>query len=538
MALAGAFLLSFGALAAAEDRSFTILAVNDVYRIEGVAAGRLGGLARLRTLRRELERADGDVLVLHGGDVLSPSFVGRLFKGAQMIDVLNHLDGDGPAFDRRLFVTFGNHEFDASGREGAALLAARVGESRFTWLSANVRFDRDDAGKPLVGGPALKKQAIVEIGGIRVGLFGLTTGIQKPDYVATIADPLATARHHSDALRRAGAEVVVALTHLSVNQDKGILQRLGAAGPDLIIGGHEHTQLSAEVRGRWVIKADSDAVTATVARVRLDVDGPPAVTFRNVSLGPDAPARDPAVAERVQDWLIRHGERFCGERKLAPDCLTGIVGRTAVDLNGEEIAMRSREATFGNWIADTARDAFRNQGAQVAFINSGALRLNETVPAGTTITRRHIEEAFPFPSRLRLIDIDGATLKRLFAGAAKGWPGHGRWLQISGAAFRHDPATGRVDRVTLLGPDGPRPVRDDETVRAVTLDYLVRPAGGQDGYRMLGPRHLVAGADTSLTLRGVAIDALRRAGRDGIAPAVEGRICAVGGTGPCRAVAQ
>ena len=164
MALAGAFLLSFGALAAAEDRSFTILAVNDVYRIEGVAAGRLGGLARLRTLRRELERADGDVLVLHGGDVLSPSFVGRLFKGAQMIDVLNHLDGDGPAFDRRLFVTFGNHEFDASGREGAALLAARVGESRFTWLSANVRFDRDDAGKPLVGGPALKKQAIVGMG--------------------------------------------------------------------------------------------------------------------------------------------------------------------------------------------------------------------------------------------------------------------------------------------------------------------------------------------------------------------------------------
>ena len=279
LALAGAFLLSSGALAAAEERAFTILAVNDVYRIDGVADGRQGGLARLRTLSHDLERTDGDVLVLHGGDVLSPSFVGRLFGGAQMIDVLNHLDGDGPSFDRRLFVTFSNHEFDAARREQAALLAARVGESRFTWLSANLRFDRDDAGKPLVGGPALKKQAIVEIGGIRVGLFGLTTGIKKPAYVAMIADPVETARHHCDALRRAGAEVVVALTHLSVNQDKGILRRLGAAGPDLIIGGHEHTRLAAQVRGRWVINADSDAVTATVARVRLDAGGPPAVTF-------------------------------------------------------------------------------------------------------------------------------------------------------------------------------------------------------------------------------------------------------------------
>ena len=399
------------------------------------------------------------------------------------------------------------------------------------------RFDRDVDGKPLVGGPALKKRAIVEVGGVRVGVFGLTTGLKKPAYVAAIADPVATARHESDVLRRAGAEVVVALTHLSVNRDKGILRRLGAAGPDLIIGGHEHSRLSAQVRGRWVIKADSDAVTATVARVRPVAGGPPTVTFRHVPLGPEAPHPDPGLAARIAGWLARHAARFCGERKQTPNCLDAAVGRTAVDLDGEELAMRSRETTFGNWIADAARDAFRGDGARVAFINSGAVRLNEVVPAGTTITRRHIEEAFPFPSRLRLIDIDGATLKRLFATAAKGWPGRGRWLQISGAAFRHDPGTGVVDRVSVLGPGGPRPVRDDETVRAVTLRFLVQPAGGQDGYRMLGPRHLVAGADTSLTLRGVAVDALRRAGQAGIAPAVEGRICSRGNPGPCLVVA-
>ena len=51
-----------GAVAAAADAaanpapaSFTILHVNDVYRIEGLEQGARGGFARLRTLRRELE---------------------------------------------------------------------------------------------------------------------------------------------------------------------------------------------------------------------------------------------------------------------------------------------------------------------------------------------------------------------------------------------------------------------------------------------------------------------------------------------------
>lgn len=37
------------------DRSAAILAINDVYRIEGADHGRTGGLARVRTLRKELE---------------------------------------------------------------------------------------------------------------------------------------------------------------------------------------------------------------------------------------------------------------------------------------------------------------------------------------------------------------------------------------------------------------------------------------------------------------------------------------------------
>ena len=94
------------------ERVATILAVNDIYRIDGVGAEEIGGLHRLRTLRKDIEKKSGNVLLLHAGDFLSPSLESRVFKGEQMIDAMNNLDGDPNKFDARMFVAFGNHEFD------------------------------------------------------------------------------------------------------------------------------------------------------------------------------------------------------------------------------------------------------------------------------------------------------------------------------------------------------------------------------------------------------------------------------------------
>ena len=49
---------------------FTILSLNDVYRIEGLVDSDMGSLARVRTIRKQLE-SQGDVLVLHAGDFRS-----------------------------------------------------------------------------------------------------------------------------------------------------------------------------------------------------------------------------------------------------------------------------------------------------------------------------------------------------------------------------------------------------------------------------------------------------------------------------------
>jgi 2',3'-cyclic-nucleotide 2'-phosphodiesterase (5'-nucleotidase family) len=158
-------------------------------------------LARLRTLRGELEAEAPDLLVLHAGDFLFPSLLSHQYRGEQMIDVLNLLDGDPEGFDPRLFVVFGNHEFDRDKLSDAAMLDARIEESEFSWLGTNVEFTAGDDGQPLVAAENLVSTALIESGGVRVGLFGITTGVKHPAYVAGFGDRVAVAREAVRELR-------------------------------------------------------------------------------------------------------------------------------------------------------------------------------------------------------------------------------------------------------------------------------------------------------------------------------------------------
>jgi 2',3'-cyclic-nucleotide 2'-phosphodiesterase (5'-nucleotidase family) len=515
-------------------RRALLVSINDTYRIEGLYGGSVGGFARVRALRQELEREHPDLLLLHAGDLFFPSLLSRVFKGEQMVDGLNRLDGDPDAFDGRLFATFGNHEFDKGKLKDAAIVDARVDQSRFTWLAGNLEFLPGEDGKPLVGGPNLVRCAHVESGGIRFGLFGLTIDTSLPAY-ARLSDRIETARELAARLRQEGAEVVVGLTHLDLAQDLEILSALGEAGPDLILGGHEHTVQRREVGGRWVCKADADAASACL--VEVTVDGAGRVTVGDPAweaLAGETPKPDPDLAQAASDWVARHARTFCGNEGLPPTCLDEVVGYTRTELEGEETKIRTWESSLGDWLADLMLEAFAGEGAQVAFVNSGSLRLNRDIPAGSALKRRDVEELFEYPAELKLLRISGATLQKVAAHAVEGWSGKGWWLQVGGFAFRHDPEGNRALDLTLLGPGGPRPVDPDEEILAVATDYLVNPAAGdQDGYRMLEPGQVIAsGGD----LKALALGALAAAGAEGIAPLRDGRICNPPEAQPCQAV--
>ena len=79
-------------------------------------------------------------------------------------------------------------------------------------------------------------------------------------------DPLKAAARYLPLLKRRGANVIVAVTHLSFAEDRALVRRFPEI--DLVIGGHEHFPI-AVTEGRTLIsKAGSDA--RRVARIDVD----------------------------------------------------------------------------------------------------------------------------------------------------------------------------------------------------------------------------------------------------------------------------
>ncbi len=518
-------------LPAARGGTCAILSINDSYRMEPSPDG-TGGLARVRTLRRRLEEQYPDLLLLHAGDLLFPSLISREYKGAQMIDALNHLDGS-EAFDPRLLVTFGNHEFDD---DRPSVLTARLGESAFRWVSSNIEFATTPAGVPAVATQKIAEDLVLGCGGFSVGFFGLTTDEKSSPYVVRYRDPVEIARARSKALRVRGADVVIGLTHLAVDEDEALLRALGAEGPDLIVGGHDHTKQKRTVAGRSVYKADADSRTANFLKVTLDA-GAISTEHAWLDVGPTDPPEDPAMKVLVDGWLAKHEKSYCEVKmKLPAGCLEEKLTVAGAELVAEETEIRRFETNVGDYVADRALGVFAKEGAQIAFLNSGTLRINYDISPGVPIVRRHVEELFAYPAPLRLIEITGATLQEIVNRSISGWTGQGHFLQIAGFAFRHDPKAGKATDLTLLGPS-PRRIAPTDRLLAVVNTFLLDPAKGQDGYSMIGPRDIVDKLGPELSagpdLKQIVIDAFKLAGDAGIAPKGDGRICNTARSGPC-----
>lgn len=500
------------------EREVVVLAVNDVYRIEGVERGQRGGMGLVRALRRQLEQQNPDLLFLHAGDFLFPSLLSEWTQGAHMVEAMNRLDGAPGVFDPRMFVVFGNHEFEQSKRKHAALLQARIDQSEFQWLGTNIRFAREE-GRPLVDSNNLQVVKIVESGGVRVGIFGLTTDKKPADtiaYVDEFLNPVRVAEDQTKLLRAQGAEVVIALTHLALEKDREILEKLREKGPDLIIGGHEHQRHHVEIEGRWILKADADARTATVVRIKM-IGHQPFISFGYRFLDRDRLIPDPEMQEHVDQALKEHEKWFCLEHHKVAGCLQQPVGETVEPLIGEELEIRSYETNLGNWVADQVRAV--GEDADIAFINAGSLRANHNIPRGP-ITQRYLEELLPYNTELVQVELDKEQLDAVLERATESWSGKGQWLQISGFAFQHNPYKPeghRVDAIVLLH-NGKMMELPARPLQAITYRFLIE---GGDGYDMLKPLKWVPIA-SSLKER---LHQILRASTKPIQPKVDGRIC-------------
>ncbi len=213
----------------------TLLQVNDVYQFAPVDRGTRGGLARVMTLKKQIQKESPHTLFLFAGDTISPSVESITYKGAQMIESWNIAGLD--------YATFGNHEFDV----GPEVLRARMKESRFPWIAANV-IDKK-TGKPFGGAESF---VIREFDGVKIGIFGLVTKTtSRPGPDVDFLNPCETAKKVVSDIHSRGAKVVVALTHLSMREDKEVAR---CSDVDVIIGGHEYTLLQSASGGAPIFK--------------------------------------------------------------------------------------------------------------------------------------------------------------------------------------------------------------------------------------------------------------------------------------------
>lgn len=477
--------------AVAQDR-LTIVHVNDLDRMEG--DGDAGGVARLATVIADVRAQGGTVLATSGGDSISPSLLSSFDKGAHMIALLNMVGLDAMAL--------GNHEFDF----GPDVTRTRIEEANFTVLSNNA-LEPDGT---LIDGVA--ENMMVDVGAHKVGIFGLTTdgtAVKSSPGDITFGDPVEVAAATAAALREAGADVVIALTHTDRPED----EQLYAAGDvDVILSGDDH-DLAVWYNGNTaLVESASQASLVTVITLDIEtVEGRrgPRVEWRpafNVIDTVDV-AAEPAVAAEV----ARYEEFLSKELDIE-------IGATPVLLDTRRTTVRAAESAFGNLTVDAMR---AETGADVAITNGGGIRGDTQYEPGTVITRRDVLTELPFGNKTVLLEISGASIvAALENGVSAIEDGGGRYPHVSGMTFSFDaskPAGARIVEVMVGG----EAIDVSATYRLATNDFM---GNGGDGYSMF------AGLPSLIDLNSAELMAAQviRAFETGTAtPVLDGRVTKV-----------
>jgi 5'-nucleotidase len=413
------------------------------------------------------------------------------YKGAQMIEAWNAAGLD--------YATFGNHEFDF----GPDVLKERMKESKFGWVAANVI--EKTTGK--VFGTA-EPFVIREFGGVKIGIFGLvlpeTKTISRPGAGVEFTNPCETAKTMVSEIHNRGAKVVIALTHLSMREDKEVAR---CSNVDLIIGGHEHTLLESSAGGTPIFKMTADA--RELGRFDLNISK---TTGELSSIDWKViPVTNETAEDPVFSPIYRKYAGLLAE-------LDRPVGRSIVPLDGRSAENRTHETNIGNFVADAFR---RATASDVALVNGGSIRVDEILGAGR-LTMRDVLSILPFKNKLVKIQVTGALLREALENGVSSVADDaqpGGFPQVSGIQFSYDASRHPGDRIVDLKVNG-QSVSPSKKYSLTTTTFIAFDGG--DGYTMFKGAPILTAPERTL----LDSEALRRAIPPGkpIAPKIEGRI--------------
>ncbi len=419
-------------------------AINDTYEIAPLANGTIGGMARVATAYQQEKTKQPQTFFVHAGDFVSPSVIGTLrnegrrIAGQQMIEAMNAAGVQ--------YATFGNHEFDID----EANLLLRIEESDFQWIVANLKYKKDGETALFVQrGKPMPASVILQTDKLKIGMLAVVIPVNKA--YADFEDFCAAAEREYRLLAPQ-CDAVVALTHLELAQDMELARRL--PGLSLIMGGHDHENMYYKVGKTVIAKADANAKTAYLHRLRV---APQAkkwkVNSRLVAITP-ALADEPKTAAVVQKWQQIAEKSFSDMGFNASQVVT--VTREPWD--GLEKSVRNAPTNLSKLIVKAVKAAIPE--ADAAIINTGSIRVDDKLEGN--ITQYDIVRILPFGGGLSKMKITGALLIDVLEGGLKN-KGLGGYLVHAGI-------TQNTNGEWLIGGE---PIDKTKTYTLASTDFLV-----------------------------------------------------------------
>ncbi|SHI43046.1 5'-nucleotidase C-terminal domain-containing protein [Lutispora thermophila] len=450
--------LVFGSFAGvyADDNKVTITIVHTNDTHSRVEAGI--GFAKVAAKVKEIKAANPNTLVVDAGDTFHGQPFAVISKGESIVKIMNAIGYD--------VMTPGNHDFNY----GQNRLLELANMAQFPIISANLL--KAD------GTTLLNPYVIKEVGGLKIGIFGLSTPETayktNPKNVEglTFADPVEHAKKMVAELKEQGADAIIALVHLGIDKeskDTSYLVRDNVEGIDLIIDGHSHSTLdSINNEGKATKIVSTGEYNNNLGIVNMTfVDGKLTSVEASSFSTEDAAAleADASVAAIIEELNAANKE------------LTSVVvGKTDVVLDGQREHVRGGETNLSNLITDAM---LAISGADMAITNGGGIRASIDVG---DITMEDIITVLPFGNYVVVNEYTGAQIVAALEHGTANYPNlAGGFAQVAGVTFTLDlneEAGKRVKDVKIGG----QPIDLEKTYKVATNDFM---AAGGDDYTML-----------------------------------------------------
>ena len=441
----------------AEDTVVTLTFTNDMESAyEPVPAwwrddmDRIGGLAELSNLIREVRREQPNVFLFDSGDIFTGA-LSRLTDGALMFEYMNTMGYDA--------MGIGNHEFDY----GEAVLEWQKNLVPFPVLSANLFYKGTDH-------PFAQRHTLIERNGIRIGVVGLLGQDAASTAVARehideldVTDPAEAAQRSVDALRD-DVDLIVLLTHqghtapmqtdaevdprLDRDIDKDIALADAVTGVDVLFGGHADAGTWEPVvspkNGTLIMQTFGQATYLGYLQLTLERETRRIKHYdgKLIPVDSDRLGADPAIVAKNAAYRDAYPE------------ITEIVGISEARLNRRYFD----ESDLGNLLADVARDA---TGANIALIHGGTIR--KDIPKGE-IEIADVLDTNPFIDPIVVVAMTGEQLKRAMEQSFTLLRG---LLQVSGLEVQYDTSRPERQRLVSLKLDGKEIADNDQLEVAV-----------------------------------------------------------------------